>query len=58
MGNTNTLHYSKWAKCSSRLQHFMQKASGKAKALAKKPLAKMYQQYYRIRNKFLNRKPK
>lgn len=58
MGNTNTLHYSKWAKYSFRLQHFIQKASGKSKALAKKPLAKMYQQYYRIRNKFLKRTAK
>lgn len=42
-----TSPYSKWAKCSHRLQQFIQRAK------AKKPLAKVYEQYYRIRAKFL-----
>lgn len=45
-----TSPYSKWAKCSHRLQEFM----ARARLISKKPLAKMYNQYYRIREKFLN----
>lgn len=47
--------YSNWAKCSHRLVTFISKAKAKSKSITNKSLQQMYNQYYRIRSKFLKR---